>query len=70
MNNIIKGYKGIMDLDISSIPEIHKKNIIERHYKDIEYYKKYQNSLFPKNRYENTMVEIQKKNKKTLLGPM
>ena len=63
MDNIIKGYKGIMDLDISSIPEIHKKNIIEQHYKDIEDYKKYQKSLPPKNTYENTIVEIQKKNK-------
>lgn len=58
--NIIKGYKGIIDLDISNIPEIHRKEIIKKHHEDIEEYKKYQETLRPEYRYENTIEKIQK----------
>tara|TARA_Y100001970_G_scaffold288183_1_gene414813 strand:- start:1129 stop:1416 length:288 start_codon:yes stop_codon:yes gene_type:complete len=55
---IIKGYKGIMDLDLSLVEEIYKKSAVEQHYKDIEEYKKYQALLKPEHRYENTIERI------------
>lgn len=57
---IIKGYKGVMDLDLSLVSESFKSVAIKQHYKDIEDYKKYQASLKPKNRYENTIERIKK----------
>ena len=59
---IIKGYKGIIDLDLSLVHELYKKEAVKQHYKDIEDYKKYQASLKPKHRYENTIerIKIQK----------
>lgn len=59
---IIKGYKGVMDLDLSLVEEIYKKIAVEQHYKDIEEYKKYQATLKPEYRYENTIerIKIQK----------
>ena len=45
---IIKGYKGVMDLDLSLVSESFKSVAIKQHYKDIEDYKKYQASLKPK----------------------
>ena len=58
-NNIIQGYKGILDLDLSLIPEMYHTSVIKQHYKDIEEYKKYQKTLKPENRYENTIEKIQ-----------
>ena len=58
--SIIKGYKGVIDLDLSLISKIHRKSAIEQHYKDIEEYKKYQLSLKPEHRYENTICRIKK----------
>ena len=55
---IIKGYKGVMDLDLSLVKEINKKIAVEQHYKDIAEYKKYQASLKPEHRYENTIERI------------
>lgn len=55
---IIKGYKGIIDLDLSLVHELYKKEAIKQHYKDIEDYKKYQASLKPEHRYENTIERI------------
>lgn len=57
---IIKGYKGVMDLDLSLVSETFKTIAVKQHYKDIEDYKKYQASLKPKNRYENTIERINK----------
>lgn len=57
---IIKGYKGVMDLDLSLVSESFKSVAVKQHYKDIEDYKKYQASLKPKNRYENTIERINK----------
>ena len=61
MNNIIKGYKGIMDLDLSSIPKQYHNDVINQHYKDIDEYKKYQIGLKKEQRYENTVERIQAK---------
>jgi len=57
---IIKGYKGVMDLDLSLVSERFKTIAVKQHYKDIEDYKRYQASLKPKNRYENTIERIKK----------
>ena len=57
---IIKGYKGVMDLDLSLISESFKRNAVIQHYKDIEDYKKYQAELKPEHRYENTIERINK----------
>ena len=57
---IIKGYKGVMDLDLSLVSESFKSIAVKQHYKDIEDYKKYQANLKPKNRYENTIERINK----------
>ena len=57
---IIPGYKGIMDLDLSNINEVYKKDIVNQHYKDIEQYKKEQSELPEHLRYENTIERIQR----------
>ena len=59
-NNIVKGYKGVIDLDLSLVPELYKKTAIDQHYKDIAEYKKYQASLKKEHRYENTVARINK----------
>ena len=52
---IIKGYKGVMDLDLTNIdPKLHKV-LINQHYNDIEEYKKYQSSIKDEQRYDNTI---------------
>ena len=56
---IIEGYKGIMDLDLTNIPEYLKKETVELHMKDIENYKGYQFKLKPHLRYENTIERVQ-----------
>jgi len=54
-HKIIKGYKGVMDLDLTNVnPELHK-SLINQHYKDIEEYKKYQSSIKDEQRYDNTI---------------
>jgi hypothetical protein len=58
--NIIKGYKGVMDLDLSLVPDLYKKTAIDQHYKDIAEYKRYQASLKKEHRYENTILRINK----------
>ena len=57
---IIEGYKGIMELDLTNIPENLKKVVTEQHKKDIENYKGEQALLPVKLRYENTIMRIQK----------
>ena len=56
----IDGYLGIMELDLTNIPENLKKVVTEQHKKDIENYKGEQALLPVKLRYENTIVRIQK----------
>ena len=58
--NIVKGYKGVIDLDLSLVPHNYIDSAIKQHYKDIEDYKKYQKSLKPEHRYENTILRIKK----------
>lgn len=58
--NIVKGYKGVIDLDLSLVPYNYIDSAIKQHYKDIEDYKKYQKSLKPEHRYENTILRIKK----------
>ena len=56
----IDGYLGIMELDLTNIPENLKKVVTEQHKKDIENYKGEQALLPVKLRYENTVMRIQK----------
>ena len=55
MKNIIKGYKGIMDLDLSNINSQFHKSLIEQHYKDIELYKIEQSKLKDELKYDNSV---------------
>ena len=56
-DNIIKGYKGVMDLDLSTIdPKFHNE-VKKQHLAEIKEYKIYQRSLPPRLRYENTTVK-------------
>ena len=59
-SNIVKGYNGIMDLDLNLIPSKFHKEAIDQHYKDIDNYKKEQALLPKKLRYENTIVKAEK----------
>jgi hypothetical protein len=59
-NNIVKGYKGVIDLDLSLVPDLYKKTAIDQHNNDIAEYKKYQASLKKEHRYENTILRINK----------
>jgi hypothetical protein len=58
---IVKGYKGIIDLDLTNIHPVLHKSLIDQHKMDIEKYKLYQQTLEPKLRYENTIELIFKK---------
>ena len=58
--NIVKGYKGVIDLDLSLVPHEYRDSAIKQHYQDIKDYKKYQETLKPKHRYENTVEKISK----------
>lgn len=60
MINVIKGYKGIMDLDLTNIDPIHHKSLIKQHKRDIINYKRYQENLHEELRYENTIGKIEK----------
>jgi hypothetical protein len=60
MSKIIKGYKGVMDLDLSLVHKDYIHSAVKQHYQDIEDYKKYQKSLKPEYRYENTILRIKK----------
>ena len=52
---IIKGYKGIMDLDLTDVESHKHKSMIEQHNKDIIDYKTEQLKLKPSLRYENNV---------------
>jgi hypothetical protein len=60
IKDIIEGYKGIMDLDLTNVQEGLKKQLAEQHMKDIDNYKAEQAKLKPQLRYENTVERIQK----------
>jgi hypothetical protein len=63
--DIVKGYKGIMDLDLTLVPNELKKQMIDQHYKDIDIYNIEQSLLEPRLRYENTVERIEMTHKKT-----
>lgn len=58
-NKIIKGYHGIMDLDLTHVDIKYHNEMIKQHNKDIELYKIEQDKLKPKDRYENTILRVQ-----------
>jgi hypothetical protein len=58
-NNIIPGYHGIIDLDVSNIAPIYMKQAIDQHYNDIKIYTMEQSKLKPECRYENTVLRVQ-----------
>lgn len=59
-DNIMKGYKGVMDLDLSAIdPKFHDE-VRKQHLAEIKEYKVYQRSLPSRLRYENTTVRALK----------
>ena len=55
---IVKGYKGIIDLDLTNIHPVYHNILIKQHKQDIENYKKYQKSLEPQLRNDNTIGKI------------
>jgi hypothetical protein len=59
-DNIIPGYQGIMDLDVTNMEPIHIKQAINQHYNDIKIYAAEQSKLKPEHRYENTILRINK----------
>lgn len=59
-DNIIKGYQGIMDLDLSCIDTKYRKTLIKQHAQDIEDYKLEQYKMPEKLRYENTTMRALK----------
>ena len=58
---IVKGYNGIMDLDLTNVPVKLHKELIKQHHKDIKDYKLEQAKLPEKSRYENTVLIAQQK---------
>lgn len=59
-DNIMKGYKGVMDLDLLAIdPKFHDE-VRKQHLAEIKEYKAYQRSLPSRLRYENTTVRALK----------
>ena len=55
---IVKGYKGIIDLDLTNIHPVYHNILIKQNKKNIENYKKYQQSLEPELRYDNAIGKI------------
>ena len=53
MKNIINGYKGVMDLDLTYVDNQFHKFLIQQHYKDIELYKIEQSKLKDELKYDN-----------------
>ena len=53
LQKIIKGYKGIIDLDLTNVNIIIHKELIQQHYKDIELYKQEQKNLKDELKYDN-----------------
>lgn len=55
-DHIVKGYKGIMDLDLSSIDPIFHKEVVAQHMKDIDEYKREQHERPDKLRYDTAIM--------------
>jgi hypothetical protein len=62
--DIVAGYKGIMDLDLTNVREDLKKELAKQHQKDIDEYKEEQLKLEPRLRYENTIGRVQQMHRK------
>lgn len=55
-DHIVKGYKGVMDLDLSLVdPKFHKE-VIAQHMKDIDEYKREQRERPVKLRYDTAIM--------------
>ena len=68
--NIVPGYNGIMDLDLTNIPKEHHNDIIRQHYLNIDEYKTDQDNRPSHLRYENSILRVEnqlKKEKKLFL---
>lgn len=67
LQKIIKGYKGIMDLDLTNVNLIFHKELIQQHYRDIELYKVEQEKLKDELKYDNgvglSLLKIELHNK-------
>jgi hypothetical protein len=66
--DIVEGYKGIMDLDLTNVREDLKKELAKQHQKDIDEYKGEQNKLESRLRYENTIERVQQIHRKDKLA--
>ncbi len=55
--NIVKGYKGVMDLELELVPKEYRKEAIEQHKRDIKEYTMEQQQLPERLRYENTVMK-------------
>ena len=55
LSHIIKGYNGVMDLDLTNIPVQFHRELIQLHGQEIEEYKLDQLSRPERTRYENTI---------------
>ena len=64
--NIVKGYKGIMDLDLSTIHPSFRRETVALHLNDIKEYKQEQRRRPPRLRYENTVEHAFKIQEKML----
>ena len=58
--DIVEGYKGVMDLDLTDVDPKYKKIIAIQHSKDIDNYKGEQAQLKSHLRYENTIGKVKK----------
>ena len=58
---IVKGYNGIMDLDLTHVPEKLHKELIVQHHRDIMDYKVEQANMPERLRYENTVLVAEKR---------
>ena len=58
---IVKGYLGILDLDLTKVDPKFHKILIEQHLKDIENYKIEQQNLPDHLKYENAIGEAYRK---------
>jgi len=58
--DIVPGYKGVMDLDLSLVAKENHAVVLKQHDEDIKSYKLYQESLPEHLRYDNTLVRAEK----------
>ena len=58
--DIVPGYKGVMDLDLSLVAKENRAVVLKQHDEDIKSYKLYQESLPEHLRYDNTVVRAEK----------